>query len=362
MKDPQILSGSPRRLRKTPGLAAPGTVLVFDACELGVVLRAVLYVHAVLAVALMYGAPGPDQWLQQLALVTAASLPATLLWQLTACALKRLLARLGTAGQMAAGVALGGLAGLAAMALLDAVEAVTRPAWLAAACTGGLLAAGVVAGLVARARGRMPAATTARLVELQARIRPHFLFNTLNSAIALVREDPQRAETMLEDLSDLFRHALNEAGDSATLEQELDLARRYLDIEQVRFGPRLRVRWSLDERAHQASLPPLILQPLVENAVIHAVEPSAEGADLRIATRLRGDTVVVEVSNTLPAGPSAERGNGMAQANVRARLRLLHDVEARFRAGMVEGRYVARLRVPLAPKLQVRPAGGGGRP
>lgn len=356
MNNPQILS-TPQRRKPGAALPPPTALLVFDACEVGVVLRAVLSVQTVLGAGLMYGADSLSAWLERLASVTAASLPATLLWLLLGCALKRPLARLNLSTQVAVGVALGGLAGVLAIGLLGWVQWPVGPAPLllpAAALTGALLAMGVVLGLVWRARGRMPAATQARLSELQARIRPHFLFNTLNSAIALVREDPARAETMLEDLADLFRHALTEAGDSATLAQELELARRYLDIEQVRFGDRLRVRWSLDERADQASLPPLILQPLVENAVIHGVEPSAEGADIRVATRLRGDTVVLEVSNSLLAAPSrSTAGHGIAQANVRARLKLLHDVQASFRAGVAEGRYIARIKVPLAPKLQV---------
>ena len=104
----------------------------------------------------------------------------------------------------------------------------------------------MMAALVLRARGQTPAATTARLEELQSRIRPHFLFNTLNSAIALVREEPAKAETMLEDLSELFRQALADPGESVTLADEIALAERYLAIEQVRFGDRLRVRWDLD--------------------------------------------------------------------------------------------------------------------
>lgn len=361
MTKPQILS-TPQHRRPAADRPSAVALLVFDACEVGVVLRAVLYVEMVLGVGLMYVADAPADWLQRLALVTAAALPATLLWLLLACALKRPLARLGLQGQLLAGVALGAVAGLLASSLLVWVWPQQAPVPVAGAATGALLAAGVGLGLIWRARGRMPAATQARLSELQARIRPHFLFNTLNSAIALVRADPARAETMLEDLADLFRHALSEAGDSATLAQELELARRYLDIEQVRFGERLRVRWSLDERAGQASLPPLVLQPLVENAVIHGVEPSLEGADIRIATRRRGDTVVLEVSNSLPAGPHPDTaGHGMAQANVRARLKLLHDVQASFRVGVVEGRYRARIQVPLAPKLQGPPGTPEGR-
>ncbi|MEO7548380.1 MAG: histidine kinase, partial [Ramlibacter sp.] len=207
------------------------------------------------------------------------------------------------------------------------------------------LSAALVAALVLRAKGRTPAATAARLSELQARIRPHFLFNTLNSAIALVREDPARAENILEDLSDLFRHALEDQGDAVTLAEEVLLARRYLDIEQVRFGERLRVEWVLDERAGKARVPPLLLQPLVENAVKHGVEPSASGADVKVTTELRGSTVVIKVTNTVPSG-QGERGHGVAQDNVRDRLRLLHDVQGQFKTALKDGVYQVRMVVP----------------
>jgi two-component system sensor histidine kinase AlgZ len=219
-----------------------------------------------------------------------------------------------------------------------------------------LLSALLVAALVLRARGRTPAATTARLTELQSRIRPHFLFNSLNSAIALVRDEPAKAESLLEDLSDLFRSALVEQGEAVTLADEIRLARRYLAIEQVRFGERLRVQWQLDPRADAALLPPLLLQPLVENAVKHGVEPSTLGGKLRVLTELRGSRVVVRITNTLPDERSSKgdvsRGNGIALANVRARLSLLHDVQADFSAGVQDGLYQVRLSLPAPPNVQ----------
>jgi two-component system sensor histidine kinase AlgZ len=205
-------------------------------------------------------------------------------------------------------------------------------------------------------KGRTPAATTARLTELQARIRPHFLFNTLNTAIALVREEPERAESILEDLAELFRHALADPGDSATLAQEIALARHYLQIEQARFGERLRVQWQLDEAVGVARLPPLLLQPLVENAVKHGVEPSTLGGKLRVLTELRGSRVVVRITNTLPDERASKgdvsRGHGIALANVRARLSLLHDVQADFSAGVQDGLYQVRLSLPAPPEAQ----------
>ncbi len=229
------------------------------------------------------------------------------------------------------------------------------PPWLASAACGALLSAMLVTALVLRARGRTPAATTARLTELQSRIRPHFLFNTLNSAIALVRAEPAKAESLLEDLSDLFRHALVEQGESVTLAEEITLAQRYLAIEEVRFGHRLQVQWSLDPRTDAARLPPLLLQPLVENAVKHGVEPSPRGGKLRMMTELRGSRVVVRITNTLPPSHiknDAPRGHGIALANVRARLALLHDVQGEFTAGVQDGLYQVRITLPVEAPMR----------
>ncbi len=352
------------------GKSARAAVLVFDACEVGLVLRAVLFVETVLGVGALFGADSAREWLLRLMLLTGGALPATLAWLLAACSLKKTLQRLATAWQYAAGVLLGALAGLMACAMLalaGVAGGVTAPPWRASAASGALLAALLVTALMLRARGRTPAATAARLAELQARIRPHFLFNTLNSAIALVRAEPAKAETLLEDLSELFRHALAEQGESVTLAEELRLARHYLDVEAVRFGPRLQVQWQLDPRADAARLPPLLLQPLVENAVQHGVEPSPRGGKLRVQTELRGSRVRVRITNTLPAPPSAppaaptaaqRRGHGMALANVRARLALLHDLQAGFSAGVQDGLYEVciTLPAPRPPLRQPRPA------
>ena len=372
MQNKQILSTQPLELETAPARPRPRApvqrALVFDACHVGVVLRAVLFVEIVLGVGAMYGASTLLEWLARVSLLTGGALPATLVWLIAACSLKTLLQRLGTNGQFAAGVVLGALAGLYACAMLTLVGVAEQPPWLASAASGALLSAALVAALVMRARGRTPAATTARLTELQSRIRPHFLFNTLNSAIALVREEPAKAESLLEDLSDLFRHALVEQGESVTLAEEITLAQRYLAIEEVRFGHRLQVQWSLDPRTDAARLPPLLLQPLVENAVKHGVEPSPRGGKLKVMTELRGSRVVVRITNTLPPSHiknDAPRGHGIALANVRARLALLHDVQGEFTAGVQDGLYQVRITLPVeAPMrraLQAQRAAKGRR-
>jgi two-component system sensor histidine kinase AlgZ len=345
MNDSQILSAfqeltDPRRRR-----AGSARGLLFDACQVGVVLRAVLFVEGVMAAGAMFGTASVREWLARVAILSAAALPATLAWLLVACSLKRLIARLPVVAQHGFGVLLGAVAGVYGCGLVAFVDPLAGAPWVASAFTGSLLAGALLAALVWRAKGRTPADTAARLSELQARIQPHFLFNTLNTAIALVREDPARAETILEDLSDLFRHALADQRDAVTLEEEVALARRYLAIEQVRFGERLQVEWAIDPEAGAAKVPPLFLQPLVENAVKHGVEPSARGAEVKVTTQRRGGTVVIKVTNTVPAG-QGRPGHGVAQANVRDRLRLLHDVEAQFRTVLKDGIYQVRMEVP----------------
>ena len=319
---------------------------LFDACHVGVVLRVVLLVQAVAGVGAMFGTSNPLDWLLRFSLLTGGVLPATLAWLIAVCAFKVRLNRLQVPGQWLAGTVFGAAAGVYACGLLALMGMLPAPPWWASGAAGMLLSAMVLAGLFWRAKARTPAATAARLAELQSRIRPHFLFNTLNSAIALVRAEPAKAESVLEDLSELFRHALADAQESVTLAQEIELAQRYLAIEQIRFGERLQIDWRLDNKASEAKLPPLLLQPLVENAVRHGVEPSVTGARLKISTEVRGATVVVKVSNTVPAGVGP-RGHGLALENVRSRLLLLHDIQAHFKTTFDNGVFQVRLEFPL---------------
>lgn len=348
MQEPQILSTlepPPSLPRAASSIAGESTL--FDVCHPGVVLRAVLLVEITTAVAAMFVADSPAAWVQALAVYSAGSLPAVLVWLTLACGSHRWSRSWSLPGLFTWGAALGALAGLAGGAVLGAVQGeAIGPPWIACASAGAFVASLVVAGLVARARAQAPAHAAARLEGLQARIRPHFLFNTLNSAIALIRAEPARAEALLEDLSDLFRHALEDtAGAKVSLAQEIELARRYLAIEQVRFGDRLDVQWQIDSEALEALLPSLLLQPLVENAVRHGVEPSTAGARVRISAERRGQRAVIKVANTVPAGPGRP-GHGLALANVRERLQLLHDVEAVFAVREDQGVFQVRIEVP----------------
>jgi two-component system, LytTR family, sensor histidine kinase AlgZ len=302
----------------------------FDVCQPALALRALLLVQLVLAVAALSGAGDALHWVQRQGAFAFGGIAGTLLWLVAVCALRVPLKRIGHAARVAAVLALGAAAALLAWAPLawtglGGEVAALRVA--AVAASGAGLAALLWAWLDLRSRIWHPANAAARLAELQSRIRPHFLFNALNTALALVRVDPPRAESVLEDLAQLFRSALADAGASVSLDEEMELARRYLAIEQVRFGQRLRVHWEIDRRAGDARVPPLVLQPLVENAVRHGAEPLPEGATLVVSTQRQRGQVIVTVVNTV-GEEAGVPGAGMALHNVRERLRLLHDIAA----------------------------------
>jgi two-component system sensor histidine kinase AlgZ len=317
---------------------------VFDVCHVGVVLRALLFVHGVLGIGVLFVAGSFTAWVGAFAVASSAALPGVLLWLLVACAARRRFGALPLAGQWIVAIGLGALSG-AAGALLGwfaAGDVLAGPPWLAPALAGAGLAAAMFQWLQLRAQALLPADTTARLAELQSRIRPHFLFNALNTAVALVQIDPERAENVLEDLSQLFRVALAEVGSSVTLAEEIDLAKRYLAIEQVRFGERLAVSWDVDAATSQARVPPLVLQPLVENAVRHGIETSLAGGTVRVRAKVRHGSATVVISNSLPDTPG-QPGAGIALANVS----LLHDFGASLEIWRSDGQFHARVMVPL---------------
>jgi two-component system sensor histidine kinase AlgZ len=328
--------------------AEPAGGSTFDVCHPGLALRAVLYVQAVLGASALWAAGSWAQWLALLGPVVFAGLFGTLAWLLAVCALRGSLTQLPAPARAAVVLGLGAAGGCLGRAMLLPFEIGATPAlrWVAVGAAGALLAGSLWAWLVLRVRSRLPAEAAARLAELQSRIRPHFLFNALNTAVALVRIDPARAEAVLEDLAQLFRVALEDHGQAVTLAEEIELVQRYLAIEALRFGERLKVEWQLDEDAKGAQLPPLLLQPLLENAVRHGIEPSPAGGEICVRTQVRHGQARITITNTLPAQPS-KPGHGMALRNVRERLRLLHDVAAQFDARRDGERFRVQIELPL---------------
>ena len=324
----------------------------FDVCHPGLALRAVLLVQLVLALGTLTTANSAAEWGASQAAMAFAGVAGTLLWLVPLCAVRPGLYRLSAPGRTAVVLLLGAAAAALAWwplwwaGLAGPAHALRLAGVL---LSGAAFAALLWAWLELRARIWDPANASARLAELQSRIRPHFLFNALNTALALVRLDPERAERVLEDLAQLFRVALADVGASVTLAEEIDLARRYLAIEEVRYGARLQVDWRIDPRVNSARVPPLVLQPLVENAVRHGIEPAADGGQVLITARVRRGQAEVLVSNTLgEPGTPGNPGHGMALHNVRERLRLLHDVAAECTVWQEGGMFHARVVLPLS--------------
>jgi len=200
---------------------------------------------------------------------------------------------------------------------------------------GALAAGAMLFYFELRSRGLSPAVNEARLQALTARIRPHFLFNSLNAVLSLIRSDPRRAESALEELADLFRVLMRDHRELLSLGDEIALCRQYLELEKLRLGDRLTVAWEVSDVPADLQVPPLMLQPLLENAVYHGIEPSGEPGTVRIAFARRGDELHIELANPCDGSGESAKGNHMALANIRERLTLYYDLEARLEAGEI---------------------------
>lgn len=198
-------------------------------------------------------------------------------------------------------------------------------------------------------REQVRANAKASLQALQARINPHFLFNSMNTIAALVRRDPQTAETAIEDLSDLFRAALGDENAEATLAEELQIARQYLAIEQLRLGERLRVHWQLSDDLPMAlRMPRLTLQPLFENAVIHGIAILPDGGEITIAAENTDRQLHVIISNPVLFGNPIS-GNGHALDSIRRRLALYYGAHASLTETTGNGHFSIQLGIPNDP-------------
>ena len=321
----------------------------FDLCRPALGLRILVFAQVAVVLPSLPLALGVADALVRATVLAFAALAGGLLWLSATCALRARLARLPAPWREAAPVALGGAAGACGWALALAFGSAPAGPWAAsaAALCGGALAAAVWRWLGMRARAAQPVEVGARLAQLQSRVRPGFLFDALGAAQALVQVDPRKAEGVLEDLSQLLRVALADTSTAATLDEEIDLVQRYLAIEQLRFGDRLELAWDLDPAASAALVPPLVLLPLVENAVRRGVEPAPRRGRIRVRTRAWRGKAEVGVSYALPSDEPAEPDSAHGLAEVAERLRLLHDVSASVETGVEDGLVHARLVVPL---------------
>ena len=232
--------------------------------------------------------------------------------------------------------------------------------WLVRYLRHGIIAL-IMSGLVLRYfylrsqwRRQQQAELKARLASLQARIRPHFLFNSLNSIASLIVIDPFKAEQAVLDLSDLFRASLAQPGTLIAWRDELGLARRYLSIEQYRMGDRLQVEWDLGEMPSWLQIPQLTLQPLLENSIIHGIQPRIEGGLIQVSAHYRDGVFELQVSNPFDPRPDAapSRGTRHGLQNIEARLTALFGPQARLSVESSDGKYSICLRYPCARPTQ----------
>jgi two-component system sensor histidine kinase AlgZ len=328
--------------------------LIPDGCNLGTLLR----VCAGVNIAAMIGALAATSESGQFSpafLSTAAVLePVTLLTLLTWCALRRLLPKLqspiSAATQRAIAWIVPALIAYGVLRLLlGPIEPVGRAVWAGSATA---LAGGVAVQhyLELRARAFSPAMAEAKLQALQSRIRPHFLFNSLNAVLAVVQSDPARAERMLENLAELFRAVMGDVRQLVSLEHELDLCRRYVEIEQTRLGERLQVNWQIAPVHPRARVPQLLLQPIIENAVRYGAERVAGTCEIDVKVRQRGFTLEIGVSNPIAREPIQREGNQIGLNNIRGRLALIYDLEAHLETRVRHGRFELTMTIPVENK------------
>lgn len=366
--------------QKPARLAGPGLP---DFRNLGVMLRVLLVVNLLALLTVALRADDAGRLAADLALMAGrVELPlllAVLLLYLLGPALLRLRARAGQAAVFA-------VASLAVM-ISSPLTGAEAPALLRALAWSWLAAAIALLYFDYRSWRFTPALAEARLMALTARIRPHFFFNSLNGVLGVIRSDPRRAERALEELADLFRALMQDHRERVPLRDEVELCERYVDLERLRLGDRLSVRWAFggegasggdagsvaggaigeldpvnatpragagleaaraEARASllDARVPPLLLQPLLENAVYHGIEPSTEAGEVVVRVDRRGEVLSLEVDNPVCDAVRHHAGNRMALDNIRERLMLFYDLEAGLEIEEGGGRYRVRIRLP----------------
>ena len=196
----------------------------------------------------------------------------------------------------------------------------------------------------------LQAHSTAAIQALRARIRPHFLFNSMNTIASLISFRPDKAEKAIEDLAVLFRASLREQNIN-TLADELELTRSYLDIELLRLGDRLQLEWQIESGLENTEIPALCLQPLVENAIYHGIEPLPGGGMITVSAGNVNDKLILTVSNPVGQGAvSNHESNHMAQENIKQRLQLVYGGKAEFKTSETLSDYSVTLVIPLDAK------------
>lgn len=326
-------------------------IVIPDCCNIGIMLKSLLFVNGAVLVSMLIVAPslqtGLLGFVESSMLIELACLSSLFVL----CGLRRLVRTMPLWTQrLVCGLVPAAMTGLIIRYLLtDDVISLTRLSVMEGVCSAALFGFALQHYFELRTRAFSPALAEARLQALQARIRPHFLFNSLNAVLSLIRTEPKRAESTLEDLADLFRVLMRDTREVTPLEDEIRICRQYLSIEQIRLGDRMQVVWDMTDidaaAMSKATIPALLLQPLLENAVHYGVEPAQQASVIHIRIGRSLDKIEIVVTNPYYAD-LVSMGNHMALGNIRERLALLYDVEAQLTTTVENGAFEVRLRLP----------------
>jgi two-component system sensor histidine kinase AlgZ len=318
-----------------------------DFCNLGTWLRVLVAVNGMALLATMAGGRQPGNWVAMFVEMAPYLEPVTLGSLIVLCAGRRWLVRFSPLIQAISAMLVALVLATLFATLVAPLES-DRQSYASIWFWTALIVVVLMVWFDLAARAHAPAVAEARLMALTARIRPHFLFNSLNAVLGVIRSDPRRAETALEELAELFRALMQENRDLVPLSAEISLSRQYLDLERLRLGERLQVRWDVESCPSDALVPPLMLQPLLENAVYHGIEPLGGPGEIHVLLAQRQDRLTIEIVNPCdsPGAHSHHAGNRMALANIRERLALFFDLEATLTTRMAEGRYQVHIELP----------------
>ncbi|HYL88503.1 MAG TPA: histidine kinase [Burkholderiales bacterium] len=320
--------------------------LLPDFRNMGVMARVLVAVNAAALAGTLYATPAIEPGLERFVYAAAFLEPLLLIELMALFGASPWFARLSYRQGSAAIVALVCVVAGVYHAMVRTVAGDTTPSLWRTLVLALLVSATLLAYFRLHTKAFSPALAEARLQALQARIRPHFLFNSLNAVLALIRRDPKRAERTLEDLADLYRTLMADARQFVRLADEVALLERYAEIEQLRLSDRLRVTWEIEAAPMDALLPPMVLQPLLENAIYHGVEPGTGIGDVRVRVERRGERVHAAIENPHLETGGQRAGNRMALDNIRERLALFFDAEARLETRIANGRYRVDIEIP----------------
>lgn len=312
---------------------------------MGVLMRVIGIVAAISLTAAVADAATPAEAVGGFLHITSLAAPATLTTLMLWCAERRGLPQLDAPLQRAVAWSTAALVAY----VFTLVLRVDAGPWMpfGHALAGGAFGAGVQHYYELRERAFSPALAEAKYQALQSRIRPHFLFNSLNAVLAIIRTEPAKAERMLESIAELFRAVMADTRKLVPLAQEIELCRNYVEIEQTRLGNRLAVDWQIGAYHPRAKVPQLLLQPVIENAIRYGAEKLSGRADIVVRVRQHGFTLEMFVSNPIAPERPEREGNQIGLANIRGRLALIYDLEAKVETQVRRNRFELTMTLPV---------------